>query len=118
MAKKKMKKVDMSDLGGMIYSTNPDFEPEAPNIEDTLDPGEQLLEVYNDRKGRGGKTVCLIKGFVGSDEDLKDLGKALKSYCGVGGSTKDGEIIIQGNVREKVLVYLKNQGYKTKRIGG
>lgn len=119
MAKNKMKKVDLSELGGFVFSTNEDFEPETyEEAEETLPPNQQLLEVYNDKKNRGGKVVCLIKGFEGTDEDLKILGKELKAYCGVGGSAKDGEIIVQGNVRDKVLKYLTDKGYKTKRIGG
>jgi translation initiation factor 1 len=119
MAKGKMKKVDLNDLGGFVFSTNPEFEAEGndDNLE-TLDANQQLLEVYNDKKSRAGKTVCLIKGFVGTDEDLKTLGKELKSHCGVGGSAKDGEIIVQGNVRDKVITFLNKKGYKTKRVGG
>lgn len=119
MAKGKMKKVDLNNLGGFVFSTNPEFEPDEneENLE-SLDPNQQLLEVYNDKKSRAGKTVCLITGFVGTDEDLKELGKELKSHCGVGGSAKDGEIIVQGNLRDKVIIYLNKKGYKTKRVGG
>jgi len=81
-------------------------------------PNEQLLELYIDKKQRKGKVATVIKGFVGQQEDLKALEKALKAKCGVGGSSKDGEIIIQGNLRDKVDVLLKAEGYKTKKVGG
>lgn len=114
------KKPGLEDLGGLVFSTNNDFEPEDNSGEDieTPPPGEQLLEAHFSSKGRGGKTVTVIKGFEGHDEDLQRLGKDLKKKCGVGGSVKDGEIIIQGDVREKVMQFLKNDGYKVKRVGG
>lgn len=105
--------------GGMVYSTNSDFTHE--NDDDTTEtpaPSEQDLRVLLDKKQRKGKAVTLITGFVGSDADLKDLGSRLKSQCGVGGSTKNGEIIIQGDFREKVLNLLKESGYKAKKSGG
>lgn len=116
MAKKKKR----SDWGGMVYSTNPDFEPDMGEEEElaTLPPAEQDLRIWLDKKGRGGKTATLIKGFIGSAEDLKDLEKALKSYCGVGGSSKDGEILIQGDTRDKVLAYLQKKGFRAKKAGG
>jgi translation initiation factor 1 len=77
-----------------------------------------LLYVSIDRKQRGGKSVTLVEGFIGSDDDLKDLGKMLKSKCGVGGSAKDGEIVVQGENRDKVMELLNKAGYKTKRKGG
>tara|TARA_R110000868_G_scaffold115452_4_gene308265 strand:+ start:833 stop:1171 length:339 start_codon:yes stop_codon:yes gene_type:complete len=102
----------------VVYSTNPDFVSESEeNEQETLAPSEQLLEVHLDKKHRGGKVAVVIKNFVGADEDLKDLGKALKTSCGVGGSAKDGEIIIQGDKREKVMELLIKKGYKTKRVG-
>lgn len=105
-----------------FYSTNPDWEwhdDDDDNAVDTLPPQQQKLRVQRDRKQRKGKEVTLVTGFVGQDDDLKDLGKRLKSQCGVGGSTKDGEIILQGNWVEKVVDLLKNWGYtQTKRIGG
>jgi translation initiation factor 1 len=104
-----------------FYSTNPDFvwnDGEEEQIE-TLEPPQQKLRVQIDRKQRGGKEVTLITGFVGTDEDLQALGKILKTKCGVGGSAKDGEIIIQGNQLSKVLVLLIEMGYKnTKKSGG
>ncbi len=121
MAKKnKPKKINLEDLGGFVFSTNPEFAP--PTFEDgdlsPLNPDEQLLELYFEKKGRGGKQVVIIKGFQGSEDELKELGKLLKQHCGVGGSSKDGEIILQGNVRDKATDYLQKEGYKTKRIGG
>ena len=103
-----------------IYSTDPDFEYsfiDEDEIE-TLPPAQQNLRVQIDRKQRGGKEVTLIIGFVGTDEDLKALGKTLKSKCGVGGSAKDNEIIIQGNKKAKVLELLLKMNYKAKGAGG
>lgn len=106
---------------GIVFSTNPDFEYQYEKEEEieTLEPNQQKLRVLIDRKQRRGKEVTLVTGFVGSEGDLKDLGKYLKSKCGVGGSAKDGEIIIQGNQRDKVLQLLLEKGYsKTKKSGG
>ncbi len=109
-----------SGFDGLVFSTNPDQQ--LDNIEDTaeetLSAKHQQLRVQLDKKQRGGKAVTLITGFVGSDDDLKDLGKLLKSKCGVGGTVKDGEILIQGDFREKVLELLAKNGYKAKRTGG
>lgn len=104
----------------VVYSTDPDFnyEEEQHEEEETLPPSQQKLYVSLDRKMRKGKTVTLIEGFVGTADDLEDLGKTLKSKCGVGGSAKDGEIILQGDHREKVMTLLEAQGYTTKRKGG
>ena len=102
---------------GVVYSTNPDFayqEASTPEAE-TLPPAKQRLIVGIDRRNRGGKQVTLVTGFVGRDEDLKELGRALKVRCGVGGSAKDGEITIQGDLRDKVTALLKNLGYNAKR---
>ena len=103
---------------GVMYSTNPDFEYEYENEEmETLPNKEQHLKVCID-KHRAGKIAVIIKDFVGTTDDLKDLGKRLKSKCGVGGSAKNGEIIIQGNVRSKVMELLKKEGFNYKRVGG
>lgn len=117
MAKKKL---GLEDLGGLVFSTNNDIEPEdnGGDAIETPPPAAQRLEAHFSSKGRGGKTVTVIKGFEGSEEDLQRLGKDLKKKCGVGGSVKDGNIIIQGDVREKVMQLLKNDGYKVKRVGG
>lgn len=105
---------------GMVYSTNPDYayESEGKEEQETLPMAEQKLYVKLDRKNRKGKTVTLVEGFVGSDEDLKSLGKELKSRCGVGGSAKDGEILLQGDFRDRVMTLLKDKGYNVKRSGG
>ena len=106
------------DKKGVMYSTNPDFEYEYENEEmETLPNKEQHLKVCID-KHRAGKIAVIIKDFIGTTDDLKDLGKRLKSKCGVGGSAKNGEIIIQGNVRDKVLELLKKEGFNYKRVGG
>jgi len=110
---------DWKDRLGMVYSTNPDFNFETEKEEEqTLPPQQQKLIVMLDRKKRKGKSVTLVTGFVGSEDDLKELGKMLKTKCGVGGSVKDGEIIIQGDFRERVIELLKEVGYKVKKSGG
>ncbi len=105
---------------GMVYSTNPDFEYTTAQEEQTptLPPQQQDLRVWVDRKHRGGKSVTLVTGFQGSEEDLADLGRMLKSKCGVGGTAKDGEIIIQGEHRDRVVELLTKAGYKCKKAGG
>ncbi len=101
----------------LVYSTNPDFNlpSEEERKVETLPPSKQKLTVYLDRRNRGGKTVTLVKGFVGSDGDLAELGRRLKSRCGTGGSAKDGEILIQGDCRDKVTTLLTDMGYAAKR---
>jgi translation initiation factor 1 len=112
MAKERKERINI------VYSTNPDYKYEY-NVEDeqreTLSPSKQNLTVRLDKRQRGGKKVTLIQGFVGEEEDLKDLGKALKTKCGVGGAVKDGEILIQGDFRDKIVEYLVKENYKAKR---
>lgn len=100
----------------VVYSTNPNFQYEYEEEEqiETLAPEKQNLRVTLDSKQRNGKTVTLVQGFVGTDDDLKDLAKLLKNKCGVGGSVKDGQIIIQGELKEKVLAILRNNHYRVK----
>ena len=104
----------------VVYSTNPNFNYtiEEEEMQDTLAPKDQLWYVSIDRKNRGGKEATLIEGFVGNVDDLNELGKLLKSKCGVGGSSKDGQILIQGNVKQKVTDLLLQWGYKVKQKGG
>jgi len=105
--------------GGIVYSTNPDFQYGDENVaQQTLPPQQQLLYVWLDSKSRNGKTVTLIRGFSGTVSALVDLARILKSKCGTGGSVKDGEIIIQGDFRDKVITVLNSLGYKTKKAGG
>ena len=102
---------------GVVFSTDPNFnyEEETENEPQTLEPSKQNLIVSIDRKGRAGKQVTLVTGFVGTSDDLADLGRVLKVKCGVGGSAKDGGITIQGDFRERVVTLLKDMGYKAKR---
>jgi len=111
---------DWKDRLGMVYSTDPDFKYDQGENEEaeTLPPQQQDLRVMLDRKNRKGKSVTLVTGFIGTEEDLKELGKFLKSKCGTGGSVKDGEILVQGDFREKILELLSDKGYKAKRSGG
>jgi len=113
-----MSKKNKPDTRGFVYSTDPNFsfEEERSNAE-TLPAAQQKLKVRLDTKHRAGKAVTLIEGFIGKDEDLQELGKKLKSFCGTGGSARDGEIIIQGDQREKVMQWLMKNGYKqTKKV--
>lgn len=118
MAKKKFK--DLSDLGGFVFSTNQDedFSDYAEDAVENIPPEDQDLEAHFSNKGRGGKTVTLITGFKGTETELKALAKLLKTKCSVGGSVKDGEIIIQGKHRDKIMSILKKEGYQVKRVGG
>lgn len=118
-----MSKKSKNNRLGIVFSTNPDFnfsdDQEDSGDIDSLDPSEQKLRVLIDRKKRKGKEVTLVVGFAGKEDDLKALGKFLKVKCGVGGSVKDQEIIIQGNHRDKIVQLLLEKGYsKTKKSGG
>lgn len=115
MAQKKI-----SSLGGLVYSTDPNFKLEEEIIaeEETLLPAQQKIKVRLDKKHRAGKAVTLIEGFMGKDEEREELGKKLKTFCGTGGAVKDGEIIVQGDNRDKVLQWLQKNGFKNaKKIG-
>ncbi len=111
---------DWKKRDGVVFSTADSFDYNfgAEESQDTLPPSQQKLRVLLDKKSRAGKQVTLIEGFVGTEEDLKELGKHLKNKCGVGGSTKDGEILIQGDHRDKVVQVLTQAGYSAKKVGG
>lgn len=106
-------------IRNIVYSTNPAFNFQKKAHETaTLPPNQQDLRIMISKKGRGGKTVTLITGFTGMESDLEALGKQLKNKCGVGGSAKDSEIILQGDIRDKVLAFLLQEGYRAKKAGG
>ena len=111
-----MSKKKKPDTHGFVYSTDPNFkfESDEQNI-GTPEPKSQVLRIRLETKHRGGKAATIVAGFIGKEEDLEDLGKKLKNYCGTGGSAKDGEIIIQGDQREKVLQWLKKNGYSNSK---
>jgi translation initiation factor 1 len=114
-----MSKKNKPDKSGFVFSTDPNFkfEEEANELQNTLPPAQQLLKVKLETKHRAGKAVTIVYGFIGTGEDAETLGKQLKSYCGTGGSVKDGEMIIQGDQRDKVMIYLQKNGYiKSKKI--
>lgn len=108
-----MKKNDWKDRLNIVYSTNPDFSYQLDKEKEpaTVDPKQQKLRVSIEKKGRGGKTVTVITGFIGSEDDLKELGRMLKTKCGVGGAVKDGEILIQGEFKQRIIDLLKAEGY-------
>jgi len=114
-----MKDNNWKDRLSVVYSTNPDFQyNQGEKIEEeTIPPQKQNLIVAIERKNRGGKTVTLVKGFVGKEDDLAELGKKLKTKCGVGGSVKEGEIIIQGEFKTRIADLLKEWGYRVKISG-
>jgi len=116
----KPKKKSSNDLGGIMYSTDPSFEyqTESDAGQEQVPNNKQDLRVMLDRKNRGGKAVTLITGFIGSPAELEQLAKLLKTKCGVGGGAKDGEIIIQGDFRDKIVLMLQKEGYKVKKSGG
>lgn len=118
MNKKKLN--SFSSLGGLVYSTDPNFKTEQEQeAENTLLPAEQPLRIWYETKHRGGKAVTIVAGFVGNTADLEQLGKQLKQACGTGGTVKDGEALIQGDHRDKLLQWLLKKGYtKTKKAGG
>jgi len=109
MAQKKI-----TSLGGLVYSTDPNFKLQHDIIieETTSLPAQQKIKVRLDKKHRGGKAVTLVEGFIGKEADKEDLGKKLKTFCGTGGSVKEGEIMVQGDNRDKVLAWLQKNGYK------
>jgi translation initiation factor 1 len=115
-----MSKKDFKNREGIVYSTNPGYryssKPEETKPEITSE--KQDLRVYLDRKQRAGKTVTIIRGFIGKEEDLESLGKTLKSKCGTGGTVKKGEILVQGDFREKIVQLLQTMGFKVKKAGG
>lgn len=115
----KTKKKIINDFGGIMYSTDPSFVyPEEEQVTEQLSNNQQDLRVMLDRKNRGGKAVTLITGFLGTQEELEKLGKMLKTKCGVGGAAKEGEIMIQGDFRDKILELLRKEGFKAKKSGG
>ena len=110
-----MSKKNKADSRGYVYSTDPDFRMESESeAQVTLEPGKQQLRLRYETKHRGGKAVTVVDGFVGTAEDLEALGRKLKTFCGTGGSAKEGEILVQGDQREKVRQWLLKQGYKVK----
>lgn len=108
------------NINGVVYSTDPEYQYqyETEDVQETYPPEKQDLRVQLDRKQRGGKVVTLVTGFIGTESDLEILGRKLKQKCGTGGSAKDGEIVVQGDFRDKIFDALKADGYKVKKSGG
>ena len=115
MAQKKI-----NSLGGLVYSTDPNFkiEEDIDEEQESILPAQQKIRIRLDKKHRGGKAVTLIEGFVGKDVEKEELGKKLKTFCGTGGSVKDGEIIVQGDNRDKILQWLIKGGYTSSKKAG
>ena len=112
-----MSKKNKPDSRGFVFSTDPNFQFQDEHSQsESLSPAEQKLTVRLETKHRGGKAVTLVLGFVGKNQELEELGKKLKNYCGTGGSAKDGEILVQGDQRDKVLQWLVKNGYKAKKV--
>ena len=112
-----MSKKNKPDSRGFVFSTDPNFQFQDEHSQsESLSPAEQKLTVRLETKHRGGKAVTLVLGFVGKNQELEELGKKLKNYCGTGGSAKDGEILVQGDQRDKVLQWLMKNGYKAKKV--
>ncbi len=115
----KKKSNSLGDLGGMVYSTDPNFSIENESVQhESIDNKDQKLKVWLEKNHRGGKIATIVRDFIGPEEDLEALGKMLKTKCGTGGSVKDQEIIIQGDHREKVVQLLLALGYQVKKAGG
>ena len=112
-----MNKKSKNDKHGFVYSTDPNFhfQQEGGSDAETLPPQQQKMRMRMETKHRGGKTATVIAGFIGKEDDLEDLGKKLKNYCGTGGSVKEGEIIIQGDHREKLLQWFRKNGYSNSK---
>jgi translation initiation factor 1 len=112
-----MSKKKIQSLSGLVYSTDPNFKlpDESFEEQETIAPSQQKLKIRLDTKHRAGKAVTLVEGFIGATADMEELGKKLKSFCGTGGSVKDGEIIVQGDNREKILQWLQKNGYKSSK---
>jgi len=111
---------DWKKRDGIVYSTSDhfDYQYDVDQTQETLPPNQQKLKILLDKKARAGKQVTLVEGFIGSEDDLKELGKLLKNKCGVGGSAKDGKILIQGDHRDKIVQVLSSAGYSVKIAGG
>lgn len=112
-----MSKKKLQSLGGLVYSTDPDFKlpKETAEEQETIEPSQQKLKVRLDTKHRAGKAVSLVEGFIGTLNEMEELGKKLKSFCGTGGAVKNSDIIVQGDNREKILQWLLKNGYKASK---
>ncbi len=115
-----MSKKEFKNREGIVYSTNPgyNFASSKDEMTASIPAQQQDLRVFLDRKQRAGKTVTIVRGFKGKSDDLEELGKTLKSKCGTGGTVKDGEILVQGDFRDKIVLMLQSMGFKVKKAGG